>query len=840
MFAQWKLQYFDPGQGEAAGAHLEGYDHTGWLDVEVPGDVHQALIAARVIEDPFYDRNEDACSWMEDKEWWYRTSFAGPQEALSPDERLQLVFHGLDTYATVWLNGAELGRSRNMFRPAVFDVAGLVRPGADNVLTLRFDRPLDQIEGIDISHWWQGTVPRVAMRKAQYGYGWDWGPRLPTIGIWRDVEVRRNRRAALAGVHFSTVEIGRDAGQAIVAVRVEAECIAQGGEPVAHVRLLDGDITVAAGELDLKAQGDSCEGTLYLTVDSPRLWWTNDLGEPNLHTLHVDLHAGDAIVDRRTMPVGIRTIELDQSPDPEEPGTRFFRFVLNGVPIFAKGADWIPAHSFVGGLQPQRYEMLLGMARDANMNMIRIWGGGIYEHDSFYDVCDRLGILVWQDFMFACAMYPESPQWFVDEVTAEAEYQVRRLRSHPCMALWCGNNENQWLHERARWEEKDPIAPGALYYDHVLPEAVAKWDGRVPYWPGSPYGGDDYNSEDDGDSHNWNVWHGNSPRRFGEQPTVDHSPQGVTYRRYAEDQSRFVSEFGMHAAPVVETLRRNIPQDQLYHHSPSMDHHNKDNPKNKGDNLMLAVTGLPSTLTEYIDFSMAAQAEGLKFGIEHYRRRKPHCSGALFWQLNDCWPVLSWSVIDYYGFGKAGYYYARRVFAPVQASFQELPDGELALWVVNDTLAPVGDRLDLAVRTFGGQMVWHTLLDIAIPANSSQEVWRGRLQGGQDRYLAVAGATVPRNRHFFADIKDLKLPETSISVSYSQGGPHRLDVHLRTDAFAYFVNLSTGMETTAFSDNYFDLEPGVPHTVTILDEHTTLRPDMISVQQYNGGSKAAN
>ena len=832
MFGQWKLQYFDPGQGKAAGAQLAEYDHSAWIDVDVPGDVHQALMAAGVIEDPFYDRNEETCAWMEDKEWWIRTRFTGPQDTTAQDERRQLIFHGLDTYATVWLNGEELGRHRNMFRPAVFDVTATLRPGEENVLALRFDRPLDQIAEFDISHWWQGTAPRVAMRKAQFGYGWDWGPRLPTVGIWREVEIRHNRRAALAGVHFYTVEIDADHAQAVVAVRVEAERIARAAELGAHVRLADGGATAVEGELALRDHGSYADGILYLTVKEPKLWWTHDLGEPHLYALHVDLLAGGEVVERQTVEAGIRTIELDQSPDPDEPGTRFFRFVLNGVPIFAKGADWIPAHSFVGGLKPARYGLLLTMARDANMNMLRIWGGGIYEHDAFYTICDRLGMLVWQDFMFACAMYPESPQWFVDEVRAEAEYQVRRLRGHPCMALWCGNNENQWLHERARWQQKDPIAPGALYYDQILPEAVARLDGRVPYWPGSPYGGNDYNSEADGDSHNWNVWHGNSPRQFGEEPTVDHSPQGVTYRRYAEDQSRFVSEFGMHAAPVFETLQRNIPADQLFHHSPSMDHHNKDNPKNKGDNLMLAITGLPETLAEYIDFSMAAQAEGLKFGIEHYRRRKPHCSGALFWQLNDCWPVLSWSVIDYYGFGKAGYYYARRVFAPVLASFKELPDGEVALWVTNDTLAAVHDRLDLRLLTFDGQPLWHAQIDAAIPANSSLEVWRGRVEGGPDRFLSVRGESIPRNRHFFADVKDLALPEASVSVEYEQVDAHRLEARLLSEQFAYFVHLSTGLETTAFSDNYFDLEPGVAHTITVSDAHTDLRPEQITVRQY--------
>ena len=413
---------------------------------------------------------------------------------------------------------------------------------------------------------------------------------------------------------------------------------------------------------------------------------------------------------------------------------------------------------------------------------------------------------------------------------------MRRLRSHPSLALWCGNNENQWLHERTYWKQDTPIVPGSLYYDKTLPEAVSAWDGHVPYWPGSPYGGSDYNSELDGDSHNWNAWHGNSPREFGDEPTVDHSPAGVSYRRYGEDMTRFCSEFGMHAAPVKETLQRTIPADQLYHHSPSMDHHNKDNPKNKGDSLMLAVTGLPDTLDEYIDFSMAAQAEGLKYGIEHYRRRKPHCSGTLFWQLNDCWPVLSWSVIDYYGFGKAGYYYARRVYNPVLASFQESSGGKLALWITNDRLSAVEDRLDVRLVSFDGSTLHSESVDVCIPANSSREVWRGVLEAGNDRFVSVRGERISPNRHFFVAIKDLALQPVAVAVTTRQPDAHTLEVSMIADKYVYFVNLSTGWETAAYDDNYFDLEPGMERTVTLTDpEHELTRGDAILVRLCDAG-----
>jgi len=684
----------------------------------VPGDVHRALIAVGRIEDPFYDQNEFNCAWIEEREWWYRVHFDGTDSALRVGERLRLVFHGLDTFATIWLNGVELGRHHNMFTELVFDVTDYLHPGQQNVLALCFDPPMAHASDPSGFIPWGRNPERVYMRKAQFGFGWDWGPRLPTVGIWRPVELRRERLARITGVHFYTVERAADNQSALVAVKVEVEPFATDlqstpplivnvrlSSPVGGREVIEQIVTIA-----------SPEAIIYLSVKRPDWWWTHDLGTPVLYDLEVTLNQGDVTLDQQKRQVGIRMIELDQSPDPEEPGTRFFRFVLNGVSLFAKRANWIPADSFVGSISDARYETLLTATRDGNMNMLRVWGGGIYEHDVFYNLCDSLGILVWQDFLFSCASYPDHNAEYTREVQAEVDYQVRRLRSHPCLALWCGNNENQWLHEMQFWAQPEYHAPGALYYNHLLPETVARLDGHVPYWPGSPYGGDDYNSMEDGDRHNWQVWHGMQPRRFGEPPVLDQSASGVSFSHCTEDVGRFISEFGMHASPVLETLRRCIPADQLFHHSPSMDHHNKDNPKNKGDNLMLTCTGLPESLEEYIDFSMIAQAEGLKYGIEHFRRRKSHCSGTLFWQLNDCWPVLSWSVLDYYGVGKAGYYYVRRAFAPALASFKSGADG-LELWITNDRLSEISDTAIVHWATFSGQVLLHEEIQVRIPGN---------------------------------------------------------------------------------------------------------------------------
>ncbi|HEX9019288.1 MAG TPA: glycoside hydrolase family 2 protein [Anaerolineaceae bacterium] len=848
MFETWKLMDFTPGAGREQEVFQAGFDDSGWLDINAPGDVHRALIAAGRIPDPFYDRNETEAAWMEQREFWYRARFQAGS-APDADERVLLVFHGLDTYAVLYLNGKLLGRSQNMFHESLFDVSRKLEWGKENTLAVRFDPPLRKLDPNNpFKSTWGRNPERVFMRKAQFGYGWDWGPRLPTIGIWRPVELKRYHTGALLGVHFATLRVDMDpnpghhpprATSALAMVRLEAARFTENNTTPLKVEIRlsapGAKKPLVEQTISLDQPGSLQSAAAHYTLPAPRLWWTNDLGEPYLYDLRVTLRQGKTILDRTEQQVGVRTLALDQSPDPEEPGTRFFRFVLNGIPVFAKGANWIPADSFVGAIPDARYERLLEMAHAAHMNMLRVWGGGIYEHDSFYNLCDRLGLLVWQDFMFACAMYPENDQSFIASVDAEARYQVRRLRSHACLALWCGNNENQWIHDRTFPEHPEQLVPGALYYDHILPDVVREQDGFTPYWLSSPYGGSDYNSMEDGDRHNWQVWHGSQPRRFGEPNITDRSPEGVSYHHYAEDSGRFISEFGMHAAPVFETLRRVIPEDQRYHHSPSMDHHNKDNPKNKGDALMETVTGLPEGLEQYIDFSMIAQAEGLKFGIEHFRRRMPHCSGALIWQLNDCWPVLSWSLVDYYGFGKAGYYYTARVFAPVLASFKEEPEGAVSLWVTNDRLADVIEAVVVRLARFSGDLIWEEKVMVDVPANSSRGIalWESSaLNPAPDCYLTVRSeaGTFPANRHFFVPVKDLRRESPAPEVQWTSLSAHALQAKVSAPAYVYFFHLIHPSEFTRYEDNYFDLEPGETRTIRVWNDQMEIKPEEFGVK----------
>lgn len=363
--------------------------------------------------------------------------------------------------------------------------------------------------------------------------------------------------------------------------------------------------------------------------------------------------------------------------------------------------------------------------------------------------------------------------------------------------------------------------PGDLLYETVLPDVVRAHDGTVPYWPGSPYGGRHPNDQAVGDVHDWTVWHGMSEdANLMEIFTKGPTPEQVAYTRYAEDQGRFISEFGMHASPVLETLRRVIPEDQLFHHSPSMDHHNKDNPKNKGDLLMMTSTGLPKDLAEYIDFSMLAQAEGLKFGIEHFRRRKPHCSGTLIWQLNDCWPVLSWAIMDYYGFGKAGYYYTRRVYAPVLASFKILADGAVELWITNDTLRPIEQPVSVHYGSFGAGTLWEETVTVSVPANSSRPVWRcgvDRAHALPDRYLAVRSSSLafPANRTFFTAIKDLERHSVAPTVQVTAVSAHELRVHVEAHAYVFFFHILLPDGQARLSDNYLDLAAGESADIVI-------------------------
>jgi beta-mannosidase len=821
----WTVKDFAPGATAVAGEVAA--DAEDWLPIDAPGDIYLALHAAGRIPHPFAAENEAACAWVKDREWWWRTRFA----ALPPrtDERVVMVLEGLDTFATVWVNGVDVGVTSNMFLERRIDISAILRAEPLNDVIVRFSPPALMVANKHMETWPIIADPireskRNFIRKAQFGWGWDWGPRLPTVGIWRPVRIERECIAGITDVRFETLAIGAEAR---VAVTVTVDAFRPA--PLdASIMLTDADGRVAASA----AVNPAGEARVELRVEHPRLWWTSEFGEASLYTLTVTLSSGGRELARHERRVGIRTITLDTSADPEEPGCHFFRFVLNGVPIFARGANWVPASSFVGALTPLNYTELLDRAAAANMNMMRVWGGGIYEHDAFYEECDRRGLLVWQDFMFACAPYPEHESDFVDSVREEIAWQIRRLRSHACLALWCGNNEGDAVQAfMNRLTGKQEPFLGDLYIHAIMPQTLATLDPATPYWPGSPNGGPSHNSMRAGDVHNWTVWHGLPPTP-DDVPvgTFDHSPEGVAYSRYAEDMSRFVSEFGIQSAPALATLARWMRPETMELGSASFLNRVKDQPKDKVNAMLLPVTGLPETLQQYVDFTQVVQAEGLKFGIEHYRRRKPHCSGTLLWQYNDCWPGISWSIIDHDGVAKPSWYAVRRAYAPVMASFKALKDGTVELWVANDSLAPVDFTAKIALVTFVGSTLSMTDLQTCVPAASSLQVWRGHPPAAADHVLLVRSPQCEGNRHFFVAIKDLPLGLTAPHIAIERIDTHVLGVTLSARHYVYGVRLLTSHPASIFSDNFFDLSAGEERSIVVSNQVTALAPGDLTLR----------
>ncbi|QXT62867.1 glycoside hydrolase family 2 protein [Tessaracoccus palaemonis] len=806
-----------------------------WTPAVVPGGVHESLLAAGTIDHPYYDRNEGSVAWIEERDWWYRATFAAPVN-LEDDERLRIVFHGLDTVVDIWLNDALLGSHANMFRPAEFDITDRVQ--ATNDLLLRFSPPLAGLSiPANIAEAFERLEPVLAAakaadpsaeivmsdvlatstlrRKAAFSWGWDFAPRVPSLGVWRPVELQRHGRAAMRGHHIRTDALDLDQRTARLSLKVETEGRAD-GELTARVSLTSP--AGATAEYDLPIVDGVAVAAV--TVADVEPWWTHDIGTPALYDVRIELLDNGEVRDVATDRVGLRTIEIDQSPDVD--GGRIMRFILNGVPIFARGACWLPADMLVGSIPDQRYRDLVRLAQDGNMNMLRVWGGGIYEADAFYDATDELGILVWQDFSFACVDYPSDNAELLREVELEAEYQVTRLRNRASLGMWCGNNEVQEFHGFA-YQDYEPGPWGWDIFHRILPDAVRRLDGSTPYRPGSPWGEGTpegwmaVNGVMDGDRHAWEVWHG-SDWGAGGGP-FDSIGEARHYRRYAKDKGKFISEFGIHASPARSTLERWIPADKLAVHSESFDHHNKDHPKTKGDAILEIITGIPRTIDEYVDYTMVSQAEGLKFGVEHYRRRQPHCNGTLVWQFNDVWPGFSWSLIDYDTVPKAGYYAAKRAFTPVLASFV-YEAGELALWISNSGALAVNAEAVITLQSFSGEVRADERIRITVDAGESRVVWRREIDLGERAasdfaWVESVGDIFLANRLYFAEIKDLDLPAARLATRVERTGPTSARVTVEADTFAYLVRVTSPHPTARFDDNFVDMRPGTRRVISV-------------------------
>jgi beta-mannosidase len=657
--------------------------HTGWhgrqarrapaargvedFDADVPGCVHTDLIAAGVIPDPFPDCNEADVAWVAACDWQYRMTF-GVDAAASAHEQVDLVFDGLDTVASIELNGSLIGETANMHRSYRFAVTDLVVEG-DNQLDVTFVSATEHCEALreKLGVWPSSSFGRPFnyVRKMACSWGWDWGPWLTTAGIWRPVTIHAWSTARLAGVRPEITVDEDDAGRVVVHVVTTRSPASASSSLVVRAALRDpAGVPVCDASCEADAAGDC---SIDLDPGVVRRWWPHSHGDQPLYQLDVDLLDADgAVLDSWSRRVGFRKVELDTSADAIGSA---FTFVVNGRPIFARGVNWIPDDMFPSRVGRDQYRQRLLQAKSANVDMIRVWGGGIYEDDEFYDACDELGLLVWQDLLFACAAYPE--ELLHDEVEAEARENVARLMTHPSLALWNGNNENIWGYFDWDWQRVlDGRTWGAGFYFDLLPSIVADTDPTANYWPGSPYSGSmdiDPNADAHGCKHVWDVWN-----KLDASHYRDHDP-------------RFVAEFGWQGPPTWHTLTESISERPLSLDSPAMRNHQK---ATDGD-LKLA-RGVAALFGEVEDFdawwfaTQLVQARAVKTGIEHFRSLRGTCMGTIWWQLNDCWPAVSWSLIDSSGRPKPAWYALREVYRPRLVTVQ--PRGEsLALCAVNDS-----------------------------------------------------------------------------------------------------------------------------------------------------------
>ncbi|MER6750759.1 glycoside hydrolase family 2 protein [Streptomyces fungicidicus] len=707
------------------------------LPASVPGCVHTDLLAAGLIPDPFLGRNETEVAWVGRREWTYETELTA---GAGPHEQTDLVFDGLDTVAEILLDGRPLGRTRNMHRSYRFDVTGL-----SGRLTVRFASAYAEAEAV------RGRLgerpgayaePYQYLRKMACSFGWDWGPTLVTAGMWRPVRLERWSTARIARVRpLVTVEDG--VGQIELAVDVERSRVEA---PLT--------LEASAGGVRARARIDGTAGTVRLRVPDVRLWWPRGYGEQPLYDVELTLSHGDEALDAWRRRTGFRTVELDTSADAHGTG---FTLAVNGERLFARGVNWIPDDVFPSRITRERYRHRLEQAAGAGVDLVRVWGGGIYEDEDFYDACDELGLLVWQDFPFACAAYPEE-QPLRGEVEAEARENVVRLMPHPSLVLWNGNNENLWGFRDWDWEQGlagDSWGEG--YYLGVLPRVVAELDPTRPYTAGSPWSGSWRHHPNDpahGTHHSWEVWN------------------RADYADYRRDVPRFVAEFGWQAPPAHATLRRALPGEDPAPDSPGMLHHQKAEDGNgkleRGLARHFAVPEGDFDRWHYL--TQVNQARAVAAGVEHWRSHWPVCAGTVVWQLNDCWPVTSWAAIDGDGREKPLYHELRRLYADRLLTVRADGDG-LVVAAVNQSAEDWRGTLRLRRMSVDGAPIAEAApaLDAGGRTVAVVEVPVELLPDGPGEFL-VADADGVRAWHFPAPDREIPYPRPEFEVALAPDG----------------------------------------------------------------------
>ncbi|MBM7568529.1 beta-mannosidase [Paenibacillus sacheonensis] len=882
----------------------------GWLPVAaLPCDIHMPLIEQGRIQDPVLADYCFAAEWTEKRSWWFAKGFLVTEDLLASD-RLMLHMEALDAEADIWLNGIHLGHHRSAFYPFRRDVRAMLTEG-NNELLVRVTSGLEHVSESDIAMTdgtlaemkndavgYRGDQRRANVRKAQFVYGWDWGPRIATTGIVGGVWLEAERAVAIRAVSAVTVRVpsqadgtsdsahspgagsaggapdsahgagsgsaggapvsahgagsgstgdapvsahgagsgsaggapvsahgagsgsagsgpaAAQANTARIAFEVEAEQLHpfQTREAELSLRLLrpdgSGEAAVIREPICLRS------GLNYLAyeadVPDAELWWPNGMGAQPLYTVEASISCGDEIVAYPPFQVGIRTVRINTdsvAATGDEP-ERQFTLEVNGVPVFCKGGNWIPADAIIARVSDEKYTALVDEAAEANFNMLRIWGGGIYERDIFYEACDARGILIWHDFMFSCGKYPDHLDWFKEEVSREIDYQTRRLRNHPAMALWCGNNENHWGFDEWWNNTRHPaFYGGAVVYNEIAPEWIRRNSPHIPYWNSSPYGGIHPNGNAMGDRHHWHdgTMNPEMARR-------------ITPEIYDEVQAKFVSEYG-----YIGPCRRSSIE--TYFDGAAIDTSSKvwrlHTNTFEADTVVAGIRKHYAdkddlSLDEYLHYAGLCQSLMYQYSLEAIRS-KSFCSGALFWMYNDCWGEVGWTIVDYYLKRKLSYYGVRRAFSPAKLILREQA-GTIEVTAVNETGEAIRETLACGFIAFDGSERQTETVDVVIPARFRGVVHRfahADRKGGL--FAAVPTADPQRMQPAVlrpGDIRTLALPGANVAIAHSAAVGGDLLLTLTADAYAHAVHFELP-DDVRLSDHYFDLLPGETRTITI-------------------------
>ncbi len=794
---------------------------TSWTKANVPSTVHSDLIANNKIKDPFYRLNEHDVQWIDKTDWEYETSFNLKEEVLN-SEFIELDFRGIDTYSKIYLNDSLLLKTDNMFRNYQVDVKSYLRE-ANNVLKVVLESPINRgmIEHdkfnfkIPVSNNDLAEIGKVKdnkkvsifLRKAGYHFGWDWGPRLVTSGIWRPVILRNWNHFKINDVFIRQKNIDKTAS-----LSAEIEINSAKNIEKTNLDILVNDTITITKEISL-TKGIN-KFNIPFQINNPKLWWPNGMGNQELYDVTVKF-SSKKHTDFKSHRVGLRTIELVTEKD--SIGSSFY-FKVNGVPTFMKGANYIPQDVFLDRVTSADYKHILNSAKNANMNMIRVWGGGIYEKKEFYDLCDEMGLLVWQDFMFACAMFPGDKD-FLESVKQEAIDNVKRLRNHTSIALWCGNNEVLSAWERWGWkqqavkEQSQEIADTIwkAYKDifhKVLPEVVNEFDSDRKYWASSPSSELGVaESHTDGDAHYWGVWWGKEP-----------------FENYNVKIPRFMSEFGFQSFPELATVNKyTIPEDHDIFSEVMKSHQRSSIGNGTIKEYMLRHYRQPKDFESFLYVSHLLQAYGITTGIEAHRKNRYRCMGSLYWQINDCWPVASWSSIDYYGKWKALHYGVKNTFKKTILSFDN-KEKEIKLFIATDSLNDFDAKIELKLMDFEGKEVHTWNKDVNVKANISRsyltvskvDLFKYTTEPNKvflSANLLTNNNSIDSKENFLVPFKELELPKPELRYDVNENETEYI-VSINTKKLAIGVFASGNFDEN-FSDNYFNMLPNSERTISI-------------------------